>query len=173
MFLREPSKREFFLRNLKNNLLTLLIDPFIPSRLEPPGLSRVDGKRPDGVSIIPWSSGKPLVWDATCIDTYAPSYQSLAAHAPGVVAARAESQKLEKYANLSHSHFFTPIAIETTGVLGPKTFSFIKDLARRITRQSGDPKSTTYLFQRLSMAVQLGNAVSIMGSWQSHFPAAL
>ena len=77
---------------LNNVIFRSLSSANIPSRLEPPGLSRVDGKRPDGISIIPWSSGKPLVWDATCIDTYAPSYQSLAAHAPGDVAARAESQ---------------------------------------------------------------------------------
>ena len=43
----------------------------VPSRLEPPGLSRSDGKQPDGVTIIPWSSGKLLVWDATCPDTFA------------------------------------------------------------------------------------------------------
>ena len=38
----------------------------IPSRLEPPGLSRSDGKRPDGVTLAPWSSGRPF---ATCPDT--------------------------------------------------------------------------------------------------------
>ena len=32
----------------------------IPSRLEPTGLSRTDGKRPDGVSLIPWQSGNSL-----------------------------------------------------------------------------------------------------------------
>ena len=37
----------------------------IPSLLEPSGLSRNDGKRPDGVTVTPWSSGKSLVWDAT------------------------------------------------------------------------------------------------------------
>ena len=26
----------------------------IPARLEPLGLSRTDGKRPDGVSVVPW-----------------------------------------------------------------------------------------------------------------------
>ena len=31
------------------------------SRLEPQGLLRTDGKRPDGMTITPWSTGKPLV----------------------------------------------------------------------------------------------------------------
>ena len=49
----------------------------IPSRLEPSGLYRSDGKRPDGITIVPWKNGKLLVWDATCPDTYAPSYSPL------------------------------------------------------------------------------------------------
>ena len=48
----------------------------IPSRLEPAGLSRTDGKRQDGVSLIPWQSGKILVWDDTCPDTFAPSHRA-------------------------------------------------------------------------------------------------
>ena len=48
----------------------------IPSRLEPTGLLRTDGKRPDGMSLAPWSSGKLLVWDVTCSDTFAPSHRS-------------------------------------------------------------------------------------------------
>ncbi|CAH2210161.1 jg9423 [Pararge aegeria aegeria] len=29
----------------------------IPTQLEPPGLFRDDGKRPDGMTIVPWSMG--------------------------------------------------------------------------------------------------------------------
>ena len=32
----------------------------LPSVLEPRGLYRTDGKRPDGVTIIPWEMGKQL-----------------------------------------------------------------------------------------------------------------
>ena len=46
----------------------------IPARLEPPGLSRSDGKRSDGMSFVPWGQGRPLIWDATCPDTFAVSY---------------------------------------------------------------------------------------------------
>ena len=55
----------------------------IPSRLEPSGLYRSDGKRPDGASVVPWKSGKLLVWDATCPDTFAPSYNGLASSEAG------------------------------------------------------------------------------------------
>jgi hypothetical protein len=41
---------------------------------EPNNLSRTDGKKPDGVTLIPWSKGKSLMWDATIPNTMASSY---------------------------------------------------------------------------------------------------
>ena len=38
---------------------------------EPPGVNRGDGKRPDGMTMVPWSHGKPLVWDVTVVDSVA------------------------------------------------------------------------------------------------------
>ena len=46
----------------------------VPSCKEPAGLSRSDGKRPDGVSLIPWSRGRCVTWDVTSPDTLAPSH---------------------------------------------------------------------------------------------------
>ena len=86
----------------------------------------------------------------------------LAVYSAGAVAARAESLKEEKYSALAHSHSFVPIAIETSGVLGPQSLSFIKDLGNRIRSHSGDKLSFKYLLQRISMAVQQGNAISIL-----------
>ena len=43
----------------------------LPSMLEPRGLSRTDGKRPDGVFMISWEM-KQLVWDVTVVDALAP-----------------------------------------------------------------------------------------------------
>jgi len=65
----------------------------VPSHLEPSGLYRVDGKRPDGITVVPWSCGKLFVWDATCSDTFAPSYLSSAASEAGAVAASAEERR--------------------------------------------------------------------------------
>ena len=59
---------------------------------------------------------------------------------------------------------FIPVSVESTGVFGPRTVSFVKDLGRRITRQSGNTNATTYLRQRLSMAIQRGNALSVLGT---------
>jgi len=41
---------------------------------EPAGLTRLDGKRPDGLTLIPWQDGKSLMWDVTVVSTLADSY---------------------------------------------------------------------------------------------------
>ena len=51
----------------------------VPAVLEPVGVCREDGKRPDGISLIPWWWGLPLLWDFTCSDTLAPSNLSTSA----------------------------------------------------------------------------------------------
>ena len=53
---------------------------------EPTGLSRSDGKCPDGLSLIPWERGRPLVWDVTVPDSLAVSYWSVALSGVGFVA---------------------------------------------------------------------------------------
>ena len=140
----------------------------IPSRLEPTGLFRSDGKRPDGITIVPWQCGKLLVWDVTCPDTYAPSYSAFAAAEAGAVANQAEHKKCVKYAHLDHNHIFTPIAIETSGVYGSETLKFLKELGHRLKQTSGECNAYSYLLQRLSVAVQRGNATSVMGSVDQH-----
>ena len=62
------------------------------------------------------------------MDTYAPSYKNLAVQAAGAVAKRAESLKEDNYADLLHTHEFVPIAAESSGVLGPRSLTFVKEL---------------------------------------------
>ena len=38
--------------------------------LEPVGHDRGDGKRPDGMTVFPFSRGKCLIWDCTCVDSF-------------------------------------------------------------------------------------------------------
>ena len=55
----------------------------VPSRLDLAGLRGSDGKRPDGMTTIPWSRGWLLVWDATCCDVFAASHIGAAVSEPG------------------------------------------------------------------------------------------
>ena len=136
----------------------------IPAHLEPSGVCRSDGKRPDGASIMPWSRGRTLVWDVTCPDTFAPSHVRLASGEAGLVAAQAEQRKNRKYAELLASHHFTPVAVETSGVFGPEAASFFKDLGHRLRLQSGDILSYSHLVQQVAVAVQRGNAAAVLGT---------
>ena len=44
----------------------------VPCVLEPTGLTRGDGKRPDGLTTVPWSRGQSLLWDVTVVDALSP-----------------------------------------------------------------------------------------------------
>ena len=63
----------------------------VPSVLEPAGLDRGDGKRPDGLTIFPWKLGKALVWDVTVVDTLAQSYVAATSQLAGAAADAAGS----------------------------------------------------------------------------------
>ena len=70
----------------------------LPSMLEPRGLYRTDGKRPDGVTTIPWKMGKQLVWDVTVVDALAPSRLNQGSLCnPGTTATKVEARKIENY----------------------------------------------------------------------------
>ena len=114
--------------------------------------------------MVPWKSGKLLVWDATCPDTFAPSYSSRATNEAGAVATQAEERKEAKYSHLNSAHTFTPVAIETSGVFGAKTMRFVQELGQRLERVTGEVRSTNFLIQRLSVAVQRGNSALVLGT---------
>jgi len=86
-----------------------------PTIKEPPGLVRSGGKRPDGLTLIPWRSGSCLVWDATVADTLAASYLTITATTAGAAAEAAATRKQAKYHVLSNTYAFVPLALETFG----------------------------------------------------------
>jgi len=46
---------------LSDTISRALVSAEIPALKEPTGLSRSDGRRPDGLTLIPWQRGRPLV----------------------------------------------------------------------------------------------------------------
>lgn len=141
----------------------------VPNSLEPPGLLRNDGKRVDGVSLIPWKRGRCIAWDATCGDTYAPSYVSNSSSAAGFVAAKLENLKRSKYSSLIQQNIdFLPFAVETAGTFGEDALNFVGEIGQRLKNATGEVKSKYYLLQRLGLAIQRGNAASLMGTFPSN-----
>jgi hypothetical protein len=131
----------------------------VPAMKEPSGLSRSDGKRPDGLTLIPWRGGRSLTWDVTVASTLADSYIHLSVGTAGAVAEMAAERKRAKYANLPASYAFQPIAMETLGPLDSSATDFLNDLGRKITSVSGEARETFYLFQRISITLQRFNSV--------------
>ena len=144
----------------------------IPSVLEPPGLDRGDGRRPDGLTTFPFSEGRSLVWDATCVDTFAPSVVSSSALEAGAAAAAAETRKVRRYADISQRYQFVPVAVETAGTLGQAGIAFLRELGHRLIRETGDKRELGWLMQRISVAVIRGNSASITMAGSSAVTAA-
>ena len=83
----------------------------------------------------------------------------------GSAARQAASNKNTKYIDITSTHIFYPIAIQTTGSWDVQALEVIEEIGRRITEATEDPKETMYLFQRLSMAIQMGNALSLFNTF--------
>ena len=62
---------------------------FIWNRLE---LRALTEKRPDGMTVLPYSRRVPMAWDAAIVHTCAPSYLHATASSSGAAAAAAEDR---------------------------------------------------------------------------------
>jgi len=113
--------------------------------------------------MIPWARGRWVTWDVTSPDTLAPSHLSASAVQTASAAAKAGTAKLQKYTMLATTHIFMPLAFEKLGAWGREAIDFVSDLGRRIAAVTGDTRETAFLHQRLSVAIQRGNAIASLG----------
>jgi len=135
----------------------------MPAVKEPISLMRDDNKRPDGttlLSLLPWARGKPMAWDVTVPDTFAEFHIGSTATKPGAAAQKTAQNKIDEYSKLASTHIFYPFVIETAGTWHEMAIELAQEIGSRITTITEDTRETTFLFQRLSMALQRGNAVS-------------
>ena len=73
-------------------------------------------------------------------------------------AADAAASKNRRYEDLSSTHMFVLVAIETLGPICEQSSDFLNKVGRRIFARSSDPRETSFLFQRISVAIQRINA---------------
>ena len=138
----------------------------VPSILEPNGLTRTDGKGPDGITLAPWEEGKQLLWVVTCVDLLGPSrIENGSVANPGTVAEDADELRAAKYVCLTDiGYIFQPLAFEIQGGVGPSTSTFLKNLCKKLCVLNQENRAGSIFRQRLSLAIQAGNAASVVGT---------
>ena len=146
-----------------------LVKAGISATLEPVGLLRNDGKRPDGCTRISWKGGKCLAWDVTVSDTLAPSHLAHTSIAAGAAAEKATLSKIEKYKNITREYEFCAVALDTLGPINDDGLALLDRIGHLLTEKSGDPRESAFLYQRVSIILQRGNAVSFAGSFSDFF----
>jgi hypothetical protein len=74
--------------------------------------------------------------------------------------------KHSKYCSIISSNYtFKGLAFETLGPCCKEIIDFINVIENRFIAESGDSKSKKFLFERISLAIQRGNAASIRGTF--------
>ena len=116
------------------------------------------------MTLHPYKEGNCLVWDVNVVDTLASSHIKETSKLSGAAAEKAEKLKFAKYDEIQKSYYMIPIAIETFGAWGNEGLCFIKSVGQKIKNLTGNKRSTFFLFQSISMAIQRGNAASILGT---------
>ena len=130
-------------------------------------LLRDAGKRPDGLALVPWQNSRCLTWDATVVDSLAPSYLSTTSSLPGSAAEAATVRKRSKYAAITLTHIVVPVAVETLDPVNAEGLRFLDQIGDRLSAVTGDPRESSFLYQRLSVLVQCFNMIAFRGSFIS------
>ena len=165
------SAGRFSRHSVINNIIKIPFDTAgVHSILEPVGLDRADGRRPDGVMCFPFKCGKALAWDATCTDSFSTSNLCSIILNPGSASSAAEDLKRRKYSKLVADFEFVPVAVETSGVIGSAGWSHLTDIGRRISRATDDPRQMSCIFQQISVAIIRGNALAMTVSSRRYRP---
>ena len=83
----------------------------MPAIKEQIGLSRLDGKRQDEATLLPWPCGKLLAWYVTVRDTFAVSHNQFALTSAYATAAKAAANN-NKCDDLATTHQFAPLMLK-------------------------------------------------------------
>ena len=128
--------------------------PQIPVVEEPAGLLRSDAERPGVATPKMPATEKWMSWDIAIPDTFSKSHLSSTAAEQGAAGRQAADNKTAKYQGLEKTQIFFPVAIDTAGSWGQQSTELVQEIGRHTTVITEDSRETTFLFQRLSIALQ-------------------
>ena len=81
-----------------------------------------------------------------------------------------EAKQITKYAELARTHHVTPLAIETSEVFAAEDHEFFDELGRWMIQITGDLLTKWHMTQQISVALQRGNATSVLDSIDQSTP---
>ena len=113
---------------------------------------------------MPWQSGCSLTWDVTVVDTMVNSYTPTTSVTSCGASEAEATRKRANYAEIIHSHLFVLIAIETLRPINMDGQRLLDSLGERLSSVFGDPRETTFLYQRLSVHIHIFNSVAFRGN---------
>ena len=99
------------------------------------------------------------------VSTVADSYLNTTSHYAGSVAETASPKKVQKYSSIPPGYIFQPTAFETHGSLNSSGLDLLREVGCHLTASSGDLREMSFLFQRLSILIQLFNSVLMLESF--------
>ena len=133
---------------------------------EMPGLIPGSQSRPADVYVPTWINGKKVAFDVSVVS---PTQEAVVHRAADFPAAAIEMRKNAK----NRAHYencrvqgiaFVPLIVETFGGWDRDAVKHLKDMARQSARRWGknDADEIKHFFQRLSVALQRGNAALLV-----------
>ena len=131
-----------------------------------PGLIPGSLSRPADIYIQNWVDGRKVAFDVSVTSPTQEAVLFQAAEHPGhAIEARKRAKNRAHFDHCrSQGIFFQPLVVETFGGWCADALTFLKELGRQDARRWGkDPAlEIKYFFQRLSVALQRGNAALII-----------
>ena len=103
----------------------------------------------------------------TVSDTLAISNLPHSSTSAGVAAEKAAERKTATYFELMATYTFIPVAFETLGPVNRCGADFINSIGAWIRPMIGDLRETSFLYQRLSSALQRFNASCLLGTFDT------
>ena len=135
-------------------------------RKEMPGLIPNSLSRPADVFVENWVDGRKVAFDVSVTSPTQEATVLQAANRPGAaIDARKASKNRAHFADCrAQGIFFQPLVVESFGGWDRDALLFLKELGRQDARRWGkDPaQEIRYFFQRLSVALQRGNAALLV-----------
>ena len=141
----------------------------IPSSKEPHGLVRSDGKRPDGITLVPWKGGKPMAWDVTAVYMYCGWFIHTWQQRQG----RPAQQRNVLLSSKSPNILVWRISVSASQLQWSRLVHSMRQLVSfwMISGEGSPPSQVTresaFLFQNLSALNQRFNAILLHDSFES------